>query len=218
MKAALLALRDADPAAGVDVAAIAPDWATVSAAMVDAGAGPEVERSRPSGRFGAPSGSRKLRVAVVGPRSSPRRSSPAWSPGPDRASRNRWLTASRSATASCWSDCRPAIRCRPCNCRRGYSEWACPQSCSRSYCPANAPRRRRSECRLKHPVVSFPSSIGRGEGFAINPAAIPSGDVLLVELPPADGPQFDGGSFYAGLVVTADPPACVSGGPIERSS
>jgi hypothetical protein len=60
-------------------------------------------------------------------------------------------------------------------------------------------------------VITFPSTISRGEGFLIHPAAIPAGAVLVVVLPPiaTTGASSTVTPAFAGLYVTVTAPTCV---------
>jgi hypothetical protein len=61
-------------------------------------------------------------------------------------------------------------------------------------------------------VITYPSTISRGDGFVIHPAAIPAGAVLVVVLPAITRGQvnFRATPAFAGLYVTLSAPTCVA--------
>lgn len=212
----MASLQAADPAVDIDVAALAPDWESVVAA-IDADVVGDAElvtgRQLP-GRERARRRSRRVRLAaaavtvavaatVVGaiawPQSDHRPTLVAY--GVTRKS-DGTVAVRRSPTQPFTStDLQAQLRAAgvPAAVLTESPAGACSEAL-----PIGVPS--------AGPVITYPSDISRGDGFLIHPDVIPAGAVLIVVLPPitTSGVRSTTTPAFAGLYVTLVVPTCVA--------
>jgi hypothetical protein len=201
----MLALRDADPALGVDTAALCPDWQSIlSRLTVEAESAPRPSRDwrrRPTRYW-------RLALAgavVVAAAISASVVSWPWSQRGPGVVAYGVTKQSNGTVAVRVSLAHPLLPQDLQSQLRAEGVFAvvlvesAPGTCSEP-APTTIPS--------SSSVLSFPTTIARGEGFVVDPAAIPAGAVLVVGLPqrgsiPAGTPP------VAGLWVTFSTPSCI---------
>jgi hypothetical protein len=208
----MTALREADPANDLDLAPLVPTWSSVLAA-IDADAGEPVGRPVVrAGRVGQRA--RRVRlaaVAVVVAAAVAVVGVIAW-PGSGHGPTSVAYGVTREADGTV------AVRRSP---NQPFTSTELQSQLRAAGVPADVlVESPAGTCNEPPPkavpsaghVITYPSTISRGDGFLIHPAAIPDGAVLVVVLPPitTSGASSTVTPAFAGLYVTLNAPTCVA--------
>jgi hypothetical protein len=206
------ALRAADPAIGVDVATLCPDWESILAELTIDDAATEPRRAGPA----RPARQRRLPT----PRWRLTFIAAAVAVAAIVAGAVNWPWSEHGPTAVAYgvtkrSDGSVAVRVSLTHPLRapelqsrlraaGVSALVLVESAPGT-CTEPAPTTVPSTGQ----IISLPDNIAHGEGFVITPTGIPAGAVLVIAFPPVAALPA-GTSAIAGLWVTREPPSCIA--------